>query len=303
MNTSGETPTNIDDEIFCFITESTPLYDPSFEAEHELEDENNLNLDVLIAHYTNTDPSEQLERISLEGLLRVQHAESFWASIRSRLNGRERLPFCVDEQWVLIRTVEVADEIVISHVLKSRVLHLAHYFQLFGRSGRTKLNLTLRRDFYRPKMAVDCHASAKLCTSCAKNRIKLWKRKRPVEILPAEAPLKYVDIDIVGELSRTKRGHTYLLVVTGRFSKLTRTVPLKQISAAVIAQAFMQECFYVNCSPLNLLWDDGKQFVPKFFQAVCHILGARNVFTMTYQPQTNGQVERSNRTILAALWH
>ena len=47
--------------------------------------------------------------------------------------------------------------------------------------------------------------------------------------------------------------------------------------------------------------DNGKQLAAKFFQAVCELLGISNVFTSTYHPQKNGQVERYNRTVLAIL--
>jgi transposase InsO family protein len=53
--------------------------------------------------------------------------------------------------------------------------------------------------------------------------------------------------------------------------------------------------------PDSLLTDNGPQFTAKVFQAVCSELGIRKIFTTAYHPQTNGQVERYNRTILAYL--
>ena len=44
--------------------------------------------------------------------------------------------------------------------------------------------------------------------------------------------------------------------------------------------------------PKTLISDNGKQFASKFFQAVCSLLDLSNIFTSTYHPQTNGQVER-----------
>jgi hypothetical protein len=53
--------------------------------------------------------------------------------------------------------------------------------------------------------------------------------------------------------------------------------------------------------PVSLLSDNGPQFNAKVFQAVCSEFGIRKIFTTAYHPQTNGQVERYNRTILASL--
>lgn len=123
----------------------------------------------------------------------------------------------------------------------------------------------------------------------------------PLKLVPSKVPLEYVSIDILGELVRTKRGFQYLLVMTDRFSKLPRTVPLKRIAAAAIAQAFIKDWVYVYGPPLNMLSDNGKQLVPKFFQNACRIFGVKNVFSTKYHPQTNWQVERFNRTFVAAL--
>ena len=53
------------------------------------------------------------------------------------------------------------------------------------------------------------------------------------------APLEFVAIDIFGELITTKQGNRYILVISDRYSKLVRTVPLKKITAAHIGQSFV----------------------------------------------------------------
>ena len=50
-------------------------------------------------------------------------------------------------------------------------------------------------------------------------------------------------------------------------------------------------------APESVLTDNGKQFVSKFFQSVCQLLGLRSVYTSAYHPQANGQAERYNRTL------
>jgi hypothetical protein len=108
-------------------------------------------------------------------------------------------------------------------------------------------------------------------------------------------------MDILGPLPRTKHGNRFLLVISDRYSKVTKTIPLRIVTALSVARAFCDHRAYVYGPPVSLLTDIGPQFTAKVFQAVCSELGIRKIFTTAYHPQTNGQVERYNRTILASL--
>ena len=108
-------------------------------------------------------------------------------------------------------------------------------------------------------------------------------------------------MDILGPLPKTDHGNRFLLVITDRFSKLTRTVPLRTITAMVVAKAFCESWVFAYGAPRYVLTDNGTQFNAKFFLAVCRELGIEKLFTTAYHPQTNGQVERYNRTIVNAL--
>ena len=90
-------------------------------------------------------------------------------------------------------------------------------------------------------------------------------------------------------------------MITDRYSKLTKSVPMKTFSAEFVARAFTDEWALVYGPPADLLSDNGGCFNSKFFTSVCGILNVVNKFTTTYHPQTNGQVERYNRTLKAAL--
>ena len=90
-------------------------------------------------------------------------------------------------------------------------------------------------------------------------------------------------------------------MIADRFSKLVRTVPLKTITTFNVATAFCHHWVFVYGPPKILLSDNGTQFNSKFFRSCCLILGVEQRFTTAYHPQTNGQVERFNRTILSQL--
>jgi transposase InsO family protein len=108
-------------------------------------------------------------------------------------------------------------------------------------------------------------------------------------------------MDILGPIPRTKHGNRFLLVIRDRYSKATKTVPLRKVTALSVARAFCDHWAYVYGPPVSLLTDYGLQFTAKFFQAVCSELKIRKIFTTAYQPQTNGQVELYKRTLLASL--
>ena len=115
------------------------------------------------------------------------------------------------------------------------------------------------------------------------------------------APVEFVSIDFLGPLRKTKDGNEHLLFIYDRFTKLTAVVPLKTITAYSVARAFVHNWVHKYGPPAILLSDNGKQFASKYLTAICQILGTSNVFTTAYHPQTNGQAERCNRTLLCAI--
>jgi Integrase core domain len=150
-------------------------------------------------------------------------------------------------------------------------------------------------------IAEDVYETVRKCDVCARNRIAEKRKTNPLKLFPAKGSLQSVAMDILGPLPRTKHGNRFLLVVSDRYSKVTKTVPLRTVTALSVARAFCYQWAYVYGPPVSLLTDNCPQFTAKFFQAVCGELGIQKVFTTAYHPQTNGQVERHNRTILASI--
>ena len=110
-------------------------------------------------------------------------------------------------------------------------------------------------------------------------------------------------MDLLGPLPKTAHGNQHVLVITDRFSKLTRSIPLRTTTASVVANAFLDNWVYVYGVPRYVLTDNGPQFAAKFFDAVCALLGVRRYLTTAYHPQSNGQTERFNRTLVQRLRH
>jgi len=93
------------------------------------------------------------------------------------------------------------------------------------------------------------------------------------------------------------------LVITDRFAKLAKCVALRRITAMSVASAIIDAWVSTYGPPDRILSDQGPQFMSNFFIAVMKMLGIKTVRTTAYYPQTNGQVERYNRTMATQLRH
>jgi hypothetical protein len=192
-------------------------------------------------------------------------------------------------------------QLCIPKVLRERILQLAHHSATAGHPGGRKMYQTLRLSYYWPLMSRDVAEIPKRCTECIRERVGSQSHRAPMQLFPAPGPLEFVAIDILGPLPKTRAGMQYVLVIMDRFSKLVRTVPLKTITADTVCNAFIEEWVHIYGAPAILLSDNGTQFTSRTMLALCRYYNIKQVFTNPYHPQTNGQVERFNKTLAAQL--
>eukprot|EP00171_Calliarthron_tuberculosum_P022605 IDg22605t1 len=159
---------------------------------------------------------------------------------------------------------------------------------------------TMRKQFYWPGLALSCYQAVRACPACARERIKLQSNSTTMKLFPPSGPLEDVTMDLLGQLWPTDRGHTQILVIVDRFTKMVRAILLKTVSVFDVAKAFTRHWAFAYGIPKTVLTDNGKQFSAKFLQQVYRILGVKPQFTTMYHPKVNGQTERFNRTILSS---
>ena len=152
-------------------------------------------------------------------------------------------------------------------------------------------------------MANDVFSVSRDCLSCAAARGTRYKVQKHMKLFPATDPLEFLAMDLLGPLPRTHQGNEYVLVITDLFTKLCRSVPLRNTKAVTVGTLFLYLWVYAYGAPSYVLTDNGPQFAAKFFEAVCTMIGNKHVFTTAYHPQTNGQVERFKKTLAARLRH
>ncbi len=168
--------------------------------------------------------------------------------------------------------------------LRTRLLFLAHHTPLSGHPGIAKQFYTMRREVYWPTMIADIRRVSYSCYTCARERLKLRSHQSPLKLFPAVKPLESVALDILGPLPKTSQGHIFSLFMTDRFSTMTHTVPLKNLTALTIEKWVVEFWILRYGPPAVVVTDSGSQFASNLFQFVYRMLRVKNAFTTTLHP-------------------
>jgi len=68
-------------------------------------------------------------------------------------------------------------------------------------------------------------------------------------------------------------------------------------AAHITANLFMQHWYRHHGAPLSIVSDRDTQFTSKFWRRTFELWGTKLKFSTPYHPQTDGQTERTNRTL------
>jgi len=93
----------------------------------------------------------------------------------------------------------------------------------------------------------------------------------------------------------------YLVVAIEYFTKWIEAEPVAQITAHKV-QLFVGRNIVCRFGiPRHLVSNNGTQFASQQLFKLCMKLGMKQVFAFVEHPQTNGQVESTNRVLLKGL--
>jgi hypothetical protein len=108
-------------------------------------------------------------------------------------------------------------------------------------------------------------------------------------------------MDIVRPLPKTERGNTHIIVATEYLTKWPEARPIPNAKASSVVSFFYEDIICRHGCPKEILTDRGTHFVNEMLNSLCNELGVKHRLSTAYHPQTNGLVERFNRTLCEAL--
>ena len=175
----------------------------------------------------------------------------------------------------------------------------AHSGAFGAHLGDAKVFSELRRHYWWYGMRGDVSRWTRGCLVCVTRQAGSAVRA-PLTPIPVAGPFDRVGVDII-QFPKSHRGNQYAVVFVDYLTKWPEVFPVSDQSSATVARLFIEEIVSRHGVPAEVLSDRGRAFLSGLMKEVQALLGFHKVNTSAYHPQTDGLVERFNRTLTAML--
>ena len=192
-------------------------------------------------------------------------------------------------------------QLVVPKSLREDVLRDLHEGAVGGHLGEEKTLSQLKERYYWPGHWTDVHNQCQTCGICATRKNPVPKQRALIGSIRAGSPMQIVATDILGPLPESEAGNSYTLVVGDYFTRWMEAYPIPNQEATTVATKLVDEFFCRFFIPEQLHSDQGKQFKSEVIAAICDQLQIDKSRMTPYHPQSDGLVERFNRTLVNML--
>ncbi|CAG2233953.1 unnamed protein product [Mytilus edulis] len=198
----------------------------------------------------------------------------------------------------LDENLKYTKQLCIPKVLRNDVLRSYHdSLAGGGHLGVDKVHESIRLKYWWPTIYADVETYVKTCNRCQMAKRNYNKFNPPLGTMPPVKRFERWQIDILGPLTKSPDGYSYVLLLIDAFSRWTEAFPLRTQGAKEIARVIYDQIICRYGAPRILFSDRGRSFMSHIVNGLCEIFQITQHHTSSYHPQTNGLVERQNSTI------
>jgi len=144
-------------------------------------------------------------------------------------------------------------------------------------------------------MRKDVMEYVKTCREC---QMRGGPKKTPgISLIRANDIFERWGIDIVGPLPVTERGNKYIVVAMDYFTRWPEAIALKSANAITVADFIYESIICRFGAPKIIQSNQETHFVNEIIKELTAKFRIRHSLSSPYHPQSNGLVERFNRTL------
>ena len=179
------------------------------------------------------------------------------------------------------------------------LLYMFHNDPTSGHFSADSMFQKIRHRYYWPQYYEDIREYVKSCDSC--QRRGRSKNNNLLHPIPVHSPFYQIGIDFVGPLPRTQRGKQYIIVAMDYLTKWPEARAVSEATAKAASQFIYEQIICQHGCPQIILSDRGTHFNNTMVKQLMEKFKINHLLSTPYHPQTNGLVERFNRTLCESL--
>jgi uncharacterized C2H2 Zn-finger protein len=186
---------------------------------------------------------------------------------------------------------------LVPKALRKQIFDFLHGSKTGGHFGISNTLGKIKEKFYWPKLRNDVQTWCAQCDMCAARKGPTRKIKAPLTTYVVGLPMERVAVDMLGPLPVSDSGNKYILIAMDYFTKWPEAYPLPNQEAETVAKVLVDQFVCRFGAPAELHSDQGRNFESQVFAEMCKLLGIKKTRTTPLHPQSDGMVERYNRTL------
>ena len=213
-------------------------------------------------------------------------------------DGQYHPRFVLQNDIIITREIPFRVLIPEHNKLRTALFTEIHDTPLAGHPGFHKFMSYVQRHFVGTRLRMDVLEFTRSCPQCqiAKPRHTLpFGTIMPLQ--PPEEPWQDISMDLIVHLPQSQ-SYNAIFVVVDRFSKMAHFIPTQtQINAPDLAKLFLDNIVRIHGFPRSIVSDRDSRFLSNFWRELFSLTNTTLRFSTANHPQTDGQTERTNRTL------
>ncbi|GJV29622.1 putative reverse transcriptase domain-containing protein [Tanacetum coccineum] len=178
-------------------------------------------------------------------------------------------------------------------------MHESHKSKYSIHPGSDKMYQDLKKLYWWPNMKAIIAEYVGKCLTCS--RVKAECQKPSSLLVQPEIPMwkwERITMDFITKLPKTSNGHDTIWVIVDRLTKSAHFIPTREKDGMkTLTRLYIKEIVSRHDVTISIISDRDSHFTSKLWQSLQNALGTQLDMSTTYHPETDGQSERTIKTL------